>query len=290
MQLLIQSIVTGILLGGLYAIIGVGMSIIFGIMGLTNIAHGNLMILSSFLIMVFSTQIVDNIILALLITMVCMVILGFLFQKFLVNAVIDKGDEPALLVTFGLSIIIQNVLDLIFGADARSIASDFAQVNVVSTKYFSISGAYLANFLVAILVIAVLTLIIRSTYLGRAIRSASDNTKAAELMGVNTKFYYAVTMAIAMITACIAGLLVGNTFVFYPYSGTQYLIIAFGVVVIGGMGSIVGTMLGGLILGLGQLLGAYFFGTGAQILSGYIIMLVLLTLRPAGLLSNAKRK
>ena len=290
MQLLIQSIVTGILLGGLYAVIGVGMSIIFGIMGLTNIAHGNLMILSSFFIMVLTSSLTDSIVLALLITMVIMVIIGFLFQNVLVNRVIDKGDEPALLVTFGLSIVIQNALNLIFGADARSIRSDFATVNVVDTKYFSISGAYLVNFIVALLVIAVLTLIIKKTYLGRAIRSASDNTKAAELMGVNTKLYYAITMGIAMITACIAGLLVGNTFVFYPYSGTQYLIIAFGVVVIGGMGSIVGTLLGGIILGLGQLLGAYFFGTGAQILSGYLIMLILLTIKPAGLLSNAKRK
>lgn len=290
MQLLYQSIVTGILLGGLYAVIGVGMSIIFGIMGLTNIAHGNLMILSSFFIMIITSSVTDSIIIALLITIVLMVIIGFLFQKYLVNQVIEKGDEPALLVTFGLSIIIQNTLNLIFGADARSIRSDFATVNVVDTKYFSISGAYLVNFIVAILVIAFLSLLIKKTYLGRAIRATSENTKAAELMGVHTKLIYAGTMAIAMVTAAIAGLLVGNTFVFYPYSGTQYLIIAFGVVVIGGMGSIVGTLLGGVILGLAQLLGAYFFGTQAQILSGYIIMLILLTIKPAGLLSNAKRK
>lgn len=290
MQLLFQSIITGIMLGGLYAVIGVGLSIVFGIMGLTNLAHGNLMILSSFIIMVISTQFVDSIIIALLITIVIMIIIGFLFQRFLVNAVIDKGDEPALLVTFGLSIIIQNALNLKFGADARSIRSAFATVNVVDTKYFSISGAYLCNFIVAILVIIALTILLRRTYIGRAICSTSDNTKAAELMGVNTKLIFAVTMALAMITASIAGLLVGNTFVFYPYSGTQYLIIAFGVVVIGGMGSIFGTMLGGIILGLAQLLGAYFFGTGNQILSGYIIMLVLLTIRPFGLLGNAKRK
>ncbi|NLY70975.1 MAG: branched-chain amino acid ABC transporter permease [Clostridiales bacterium] len=289
MQLLIQSIITGILLGGLYAAIGVGMSIIFGIMGLTNIAHGNLMILSAFFVLIFSTAMGVSLITSILIAIVLMVIIGFLFQKFLVNAVIDKGDTPALLVTFGLSIIIQNILEIIFGADARSIRSSFATVNVVDTKYFSISGAYLTNFIVAILVIVALTLIFNKTDIGRAIRATSDNTRAAELMGVHTKFIFAVAMAIAMVTACIAGVLVGNTFVFYPYSGTQYLIIAFGVVVIGGMGSIVGTLLGGMILGLAQLLGAYFFGTGNQILSGYIFMLIVLTIKPDGLLSNKKR-
>ena len=290
MELLIQSIVTGILLGGLYAIVGLGLSLVFGIMGLTNIAHGNLMIMCSFIVMVFGTVFNGNIILMLVLAIACMVVLGFLFQNFLVNKVIDKGPNPALLVTFGVSIVIQNALQLIFGADARSIKSAFATVNVVSSDYVSISGAYLANFVVAVVVIVLLSLFIKRTRMGRAIRASANNVRAAELMGVNTKLMYSVTMCIAMATACIAGLLVGNTFVFYPYSGPQYLIIAFGVVVIGGMGSIPGTLLGGIILGLAQLLGSYFFGTGYQIFSGYIVMLILLTVCPAGLLSNAKRK
>lgn len=290
MQLLIQSLVTGVLLGGLYSIIGIGMSIVYGIMGLTNIAHGNLMILASFIIMVLTTGYIPNLVLAIIVTVIIMVLIGFLFQKFLVNRVIDKGDEPALLVTFGLSIVIENVLDVIFGADARSIRTSFSTTNIVETEYFSISGAYFLDFVMAVIVIAVLTYVIRKTYLGRAIRATSDNKKAAELMGVNTKFYFAVAMGLAMVTAAIAGFLVGGTYVFYPYSGTQYLIIAFGVVVIGGMGSIGGTLLGGILLGVAQLLGSYFFGTGYQILTGYIFMLVILTIKPNGLLSGARRK
>jgi len=290
MQLLLQCLTTGILLGGLYAIIGVGMSIVFGIMGLTNIAHGNLMILSSFIIMVLTTTYIPNTVIALLVTAVILIVIGFLFQKFLVNMVIDKGDEPALLVTFGLSIVIENILDVIFGADARSIRNAFATTNIINTKYVSVSGAYFLDFIVAIAVIIVLNFFLNKTYPGRAIRATSDNRKAAELMGVNTKSFFAITMALAMVTAAIAGLLVGNTFVFYPYSGTQYLIIAFGVVVIGGMGSITGTLLGGIILGVAQLLGSYFFGTGYQILTGYIFMLVILTIKPNGLLSGVRRK
>ena len=290
MPLLIQSIVTGLLLGGLYAVIGIGLSIIFGIMGLTNIAHGNLIILSSFLILTFTGTFWGNILFGLLAAIVVMIVIGFLMQKFLINKVIDKGPEPALLVTFGLSIIIQNILQLVYGANTFSIKTALSTTNILSTRYVSISGTYLLNFAAAVAVVVALSLIFKKTRLGRAIRAASCDIRTAELMGVNTKLIFAITMAIAMVSACISGLLLGNTFVFYSYSGPQYLIIAFGVVVIGGMGSIVGTLLGGIILGLAQLLGSYFAGTGYQILIGYLVMLVLLTFKPSGLLSKMTRK
>ncbi|MCL2492939.1 MAG: branched-chain amino acid ABC transporter permease [Clostridiales bacterium] len=290
MDLFVSAVIQGVLLGGLFAIIGVGLSLVFGIMGLTNIAHGDIMILASFFIMVFSVQMGINLFVALAITIVVMVVIGAAMQKFLINRVITKGAEPALLVTFGISIIIQNILTLIFNADSRIIKGPFSDVNVVSTNWVSISAEYLMNCLVAVGVIIALSLVMKKTYLGRSIRAASSNVTAAEFMGVNTLKTYVYAMCIAVVTSCVAGLLVGQTFVFYPYSGTQYLIIAFGVVVIGGMGSIVGTLLGGLILGVSQLLGALFFGNGYMILIGYIVMLVLLTFRPRGLLSNMARK
>lgn len=290
MELFVQSIVTGILLGGLYALVGVGLSLIFGIMGLTNIAHGDFMIMSSFMIMSLTTTFSGSIILALLITFVFMMIFGVIVQSFLVNRVIEKSAESALLVTFGVSIIIKNALELIFGANTRIIHTPYADINVVNSSWISISAEYLINFLVAVAVILGLSFIIKKTYLGRSIRAASSNITAAELMGVNTKKVYVYTMCIAMITISIAGLLVGSTFVFIPSSSTSYMIIAFGVVVIGGMGSITGTLVGGVILGLAQLMGAYFFGSGYQNLVGYLAMLVILTFRPRGLLSNMTRK
>lgn len=288
--MLLQSIVTGILLGGLYALVGVGLSLIFGIMGLTNIAHGDFMIMSAFMIMSLSTAIAGSIILGLLVTIVLMMVFGFLVQTFLVNRVIDASAESALLVTFGLSIIIKNVLEQIYGANTNIIHTPWAGINVISTPLVSISAEYLINFIIAVAVIVALALIIKKTYLGRSIRAASSNTTAAELMGVNTKKVYVYTMCLAMITVCIAGVLVGSTFMFVPSSSTTYMIIAFGVVVIGGMGSITGTLLGGVILGLAQLLGAYFFGAGYQNFIGYVAMLVILTLRPRGLLGNMTRK
>jgi branched-chain amino acid transport system permease protein len=289
MHVLVQSIVNGILMGGLYAIIGLGMSLIFGIMRLTNLAHGDLMIASTYLSMVLALQFSGNILFALGITLVVMSVVGFFIQNFLINRVIDKGMEPPLLVTFGLSIILQNVLLLVFGSGAKSIHTPLSTVNAVTTPWFSVSAVYLINFVVAVTVILVLHFLIRKTYLGRSIRSTSDDPIASELMGVNTKRTYAYTMCLAMVTAAVAGLLVGMTFINYPSTGTQYLIIAFGVVVIGGMGSLAGTLIGGIILGLSQMIGAYLFGPAYQLIAGYVMLLIILTFRPQGLLANAAR-
>jgi branched-chain amino acid transport system permease protein len=219
-----------------------------------------------------------------------MIFVGILIQKFLINKVIDKGAEPALLVCFGLSIIIQNSLLLGFGPNSQTIPTTLVNTNILHTNHLSVSGQYALNFLVAVFVIVALSLVMKKTPLGRAIRAASSDVVAAEIMGVNTKRMYIYAMCLTMAATCVAGLLVGQTFVFYPSSGTQYLIIAFGVVVIGGMGSIFGTLIGGIILGLSQLLGANFLGTPYQILTGYVVMLIILTLRPQGLLSKKARK
>jgi len=286
----IQAVVTGTLLGGLYAIIGVGMSMVFGIMKLTNLAHGDLMILSSFLTVIIAQQVTGNPILALFITIIIMIPFGALIQKFLINKVIDKGANAPLLIMFGLSIAIQNALFLIFGSGSRVMDTDLIRRNIVSTSNLTIPAQHLINFIVAVAVICVLALVMSKTPLGRAIRASSSNTMAAELMGINTKRMYIYAMSLTIIVTSIAGLLVASTFVFFHYTGTQYLIMAFGVVVIGGMGSLVGTLIGGIIMGLSQLLGSYFFGFVYQMHSGYLALLIVLTIRPQGLLSKAVRK
>jgi branched-chain amino acid transport system permease protein len=285
-----QAIVTGVMLGGLYAIIGIGMSLIFGIMKLTNIAHGDIMILGTFLTMIISQNLTGNPVIALLITIAIMMGFATVVQKFLINNVITKGAEPALLVTFGLSIIISNGLFQVFGANTRSIPNSLVTTNLIRTEHFSVSMMYAASFIVAVAVIVALTLIMNKTSFGRAIRAASSDTMMSELLGVNTKRMYIYAMCLTVVTASIAGLLVGMTFPFYPTTGPQYLIIAFGVVVIGGMGSLVGTLIGGIILGLAQLVGATFFGATYQQLTGFIVLLIVLAIRPQGLLSKAVRK
>lgn len=287
---MLQCIVTGLLLGGLYSMIGIGMSLVFGIMGLTNLAHGDLMILGTYLTMTLSSALGVNLILATIISVVVMMALGFLIQQFLVNKVMDKGEAPALLVTFGVSIFLSNLMLKIFGADNRTIPNNLSVTNVITSSKLSVSAMYLTSFIIAIVLIVGISLVMQKTNFGRSIRATSDDAMAAELMGVNTKLAYAAAMVICMGITAVAGTLVGSTFVFYPSSGTQYLIIAFGVVVIGGMGSLIGTLAGGIVLGIAQLLGGYFLGSSCQMLVAYVVLLVILALRPNGLFASGPRK
>ena len=287
MQDLLQPIMNGILLGGLYAIIGIGMSMIFGIVKLVNLAHGDLMILGSYLSLVFIGLLGVPPLLTFVFAVPAMFFIGFLVQGYLLNRVLGKEMEPPLIVAFGLSIITQNTLLLIFTPDARSLISSLSVATIPVAGFLNIPVIYLIDFLISLVVIFLLHQFLQKTYMGMAIRAASDDEGAAQLMGINTKNIYAYAMGIAMITAAVAGILVGMTFTFYPHTGPQYLTIAFGVVIIGGLGSMIGTLLGGIILGLAQLLGAHFLGPGLQLLSGYFILLIVLTVRPQGIFGKA---
>ncbi|MBW2079166.1 MAG: branched-chain amino acid ABC transporter permease [Deltaproteobacteria bacterium] len=282
MEDLAQPIMNGIMLGGLYAVIAIGLSTMFGIVRLLNLAHGDLMILSSFLSLVVIHSFGVSPLWTLLVVVPVMYFIGLLLQSFLLNRVLGKEMEPPLLVAFGLSIIIQNVLLLIFTPDARNLDTGLAIMTIRIAEYLHIPVVYLVDFVLGLAVMVCLYYIFKWTYIGRAIRAASDDEVAAQLVGINTRNIYAKAMGISMMTAAVAGVLVGMTFTFYSYSGPQYLIIAFGVVVVGGLGSMKGAFVGGLILGVAQLLGSQFFGSGYQLLSGYVVILVVLALRPQG--------
>ena len=279
-------ITNGLLLGGLYGIIGIGMSMIFGIVRLVNLAHGDLIILGSYLSLVTMTYFPVNPLLTLIIVIPVMCIIGFIIQYYLLNQVLGKGMNPPLLIAFGLSIILQNLLLLIFTPDARTLLTSISVKTIPLGNFLNIPLVYLVDFIVSLVSIALLSRFFNRTYMGKAIRAASDDEGAAQLMGINTKTIYAFAMALATGTAGIAGILVGMTFTFYPHTGPEYLIIAFGVVIIGGLGSLLGTFLGGLILGLAQILGAHFLGPGFQLLSGYLILLIVLTFKPTGLFAK----
>jgi branched-chain amino acid transport system permease protein len=215
-----------------------------------------------------------------------MFFIGYLIQTFLFSRVMQKGMEPFLMISFGLSIILQNAMLLIFTPDARSLESELVIKSLDVFGLFRIPVIYLANFIVGLLVLVLLHQFMKRTYLGWAIYACSDDLSGAKLMGINPRRVYAVAMAIAVVTAAISGVLVGMTFTFYPHSGTQYLIIAFGVVIIGGLGSLPGTFLGGMILGISQLAGGRILGPGFQLISGYVILLLVLTVRPQGILGG----
>ena len=281
MQVL-QVIINGILLGGIYALLGVGMTMMFGIVKLTNLAHGEFIIIGAYLSTVLANAIGVDPILTIIITVPIMFLVGMGLQAGLINRVMKIGSEPALLVTFGLSIILADAMLLIFSADAQRANVAYNTASLKIANGLNISVLDLIVFCISLATIIVLSIFLKKTYLGRSIRATSDDTQAASLMGVNVNRTYAIAMGIAMATAAIAGMCVSMKWVYYPSSGGNYLLTAFGVVVIGGMGSIPGTLVAGLILGLAQVIGGANYGQ----LIAYVLMVLFLAVRPQGLFSK----
>jgi len=278
----IQDIINGLLLGGVYALLGVGMTMIFGIVKLTNLAHGEFIIIGAYASTLIAGVLKCDPILTLFITIPSMFLLGVVLQTGLINRVMKRGSEPALLVTFGLSIILQDAMLLLFTADSQRANVSYSTDTILLPGGLHIAVLDFMIFIISLITIAALTLFLRKTYTGRAIRATSDDTAAASLMGVNVQRTYAIAMGVAMITAAVAGLAVGMRWVFYPSSGGSYLLIAFGVVVIGGMGSIPGTLVAGLVFGLAQVFGGANYG----MLVSYVVLILMLALRPKGLFSK----
>lgn len=275
-------VVMGILLGGLYAVIALGLSLVFGVVKEINIAHGDLVILGSYFGYVAMTVFGIDPILSLIVGMPILFGIGFVIQKFLLNRAFKISMDATLIIAFGLSLILQNTYQLIWTPMARGLTTSYA-LESFSAGPVHVPLIYLLDFLAAIVVMVFLHLFLKKTYLGRAIRAAAQDRKTAHLMGINTDRVYAYTFAISMALAAVAGIFLGLTFSFTPISGMSFLIIALGVVVLGGLGSIVGTFVGGIAFGLAQTLGGYFFGVAAQMLVAYVMVLVVLAFIPKGI-------
>jgi branched-chain amino acid transport system permease protein len=216
-----------------------------------------------------------------------MFIVGYLLQRGLLNLIVGKGDTAGVIVTFGLSIVIQNVLLLGFTANSQGLgAGRIGTISIKISDRLAIGWLPLIIFIVAIVVLAGLQLFLNRTRMGRAFRATSDDNEAARLMGINNKHIYAMAMAVALGIVAIGGVFMGIRTTFDPLLGSQRLIYAFEAVIIGGLGSGWGTLLGGVILGLAQTLGAQAFGSAWSILVGHVVFILVLTLRPTGLLAK----
>jgi branched-chain amino acid transport system permease protein len=282
---ILNPLVIGILIGGLYALIALGLSMVFGVMRLINLAHGDLVILGSYLSYSIWTYLGLDPVLSLVITIPILFGIGFLIQQVLMRRAFAISSEAPLIIAFGIALIIQNANQIFFSPLSRGISTAYSTESFFLGSY-QFPVYYLMDFGVALVVMLALREFLKRTYLGRAITAASQDSKAAQLMGINTRMIYGFAFGIAMISAAIAGTFLGMTFPFTPVSGTQFLIIAFGVVIIGGLGSLLGTFMAGLILGLVQTFAGYFFGTAAQMLFVYLAVLIVLAIRPQGLLGR----
>jgi branched-chain amino acid transport system permease protein len=283
---LLDTIVQGVLLGGLYALFAAGLSLVFGIMRLVNLAHGDLIVLAAFLILVLVTALGLNPFVAALVAMPVMFLIGGLLQSQLFNRTLGPDILPPLLVTFGLSIVIQNALLEGFSADSRRISAGALETASLKLGAINVGVMPLLTFLSAVLVIIGLNQLFYRTALGRAFRATSDDTVTAGLMGIRPHRIFAAATGIAMVVVTIAALYLGTRANFDPTIGPARLIYAFEAVIIGGLGSLWGTLAGGVIIGVAQTVGAA-INPEWQILAGHIAFLVVLLVRPRGLFPRA---
>ncbi|MCO6410362.1 branched-chain amino acid ABC transporter permease [Hoeflea alexandrii] len=282
----VDTIIQGILLGGLYALFAAGLSLVFGIMRLVNLAHGDLIVLGAYLILLLVTLTGLSPFVAAAVAMPFMFALGFGLQKFMLNRVLGDDILPPLLVTFGLSVVLQNALLEGFSADSQRI-----QAGPLSTASIQVAGLNLGvmplmTFGSALVVIIGLNQLFYRTSLGRAFRATSDDPTTASLMGIKPAGIFAKATGIAMIIVTIAALYLGMRSNFDPSIGPARLIYAFEAVIIGGLGSLWGTLAGGVIIGVAQTVGAA-INPEWQILAGHLAFLIVLLVRPRGLFPRA---
>jgi branched-chain amino acid transport system permease protein len=285
----LDTVVQGILLGGLYALFATGLSLIFGVMRLVNLAHGDFSILAAFLAVVAVRALDLNPLLALALVAPAMAVVGYGLQRLVLNRLLGRGILPAVLVTFGFSVIIQNGLLQVFSADSQRLnpggieTASLALGGGLAVGWFS-----LLTFVIAVVLLVALQLLIGRSAVGRAFRASSDDGETAELMGIDNRRLYGLAMALSLAIVAIAGIFLGIRTTFTFASGPDRLLFAFEAVIIGGLGSLWGTLVGGVILGVAQTIGAK-LSPGWGVLTGHLVFLAVLVLRPSGLFTKFRR-
>jgi len=284
----VNAVMQGVLLGGLYALFAAGLSLIFGVMGLVNVAHGDLIVLFAYMAY-FAAELLG---IGPFVSLLCVVpvaaVIGYVLQRGVLNRTLG-ADLPPLLVTFGLSVIIQNVLLIFCTADSRKLqAGSFELASWKVTEGLSVGLLPLTQFLCAVIMIAGVQLLFYRTALGRAFRATSDDPSVAQLMGLETKHIFGLALALSLAMAAVAGVFMGIRRSFDPSSGPLMLIFGFEAIIIGGMGSLWGTLAGGIVLGVAQTLGAQ-INVAWPIIAGHVAFLLVLLIRPQGLFPKVFR-
>lgn len=282
-----SSLASGFLLGGILALIALGLSVALGVMRLVNLAHGELLIcgayLSSFLM---ATTGVDPLA-GLLVVGAVMALVALPLQRLLIAPLAGKGMEAPMMTMFGLSIIVQNLLQLAFSADTRTLEAPYT-ARPVSLGPITVPQVYLIGFVLSVLIVGAVHLLVAHTSFGRALRASSADQEAAAVMGVDVRKVHAWTFALGAACAAMGGVLIGTAFSFTPSTGGSYLLISFAIVVLGGVGHILGTLVAGVAMGLLQSVGAVVFGDGYRDLVGLVLFLLVLALRPEGIARAGK--
>ena len=288
-QAFIQTLVQGLLTGGIYALVGIGLSLIFGVMRVINFAHGDFLALGMFLtLFLFKTLHLDPY-LSLLVALPLGFALGYFIQRFVLSRLGDRLAESSMLATLGLGLIVSNMLLLGFGAQPQTINVPYAN-NTFTLGGIQVSVALLVAGIGTLAAIVGLNLLLYRTELGRAIRATAQNPLGAELQGVNTRTIQAIVFGLGVAFAAVAGVLLLPLLYAYPTVGETFTLKAFVVTVLGGLGNLPGAIVGGLFLGGVESMGSYYISNNYRDAYGLVAFLLVLLLRPEGLFGKTVKR
>jgi branched-chain amino acid transport system permease protein len=283
----VETVINGILLGALFALFGIGLAFAFGIMRIVNAAHGEMIVLSAYVAAMLLQGIHVNAFVMIVPVAAIMFVLGYVLQAVILNRVLGNDPIPALMVTFGLSIILRNLMLEFFGADPRSINA--GPIQLLGINVFGISIGVLPLLVLAIVVVLLVVFrrFIRVSGLGRTLRATADDFQIVQIFGVNYRRMYCIAMGIAVALSSVAGLMIAMRTTYSPFTGVDRLLLAFEVVIIGGLGSLWWMLLGGFILGIAELVSLQ-INPNAGLLYAHLVFFVVLMVMPSGL-SNWRR-
>jgi len=277
-----QVLLNGFLIGGIYASFAVGFSLIFGVLRIVNIVHGEFIMLGAFITYwLYSIFGIDPF-LSLPVSFVILFGFGYLLQRFVINRIIEAPEIMSLLLTFGLSLIIVNVALILWKGDYRLVNPGYAGANL-ELGILLVPCIRLATCVFALLAVGGLQFFLQHTDTGRAIKATSQNKDGARLQGVNPARIYAITFALGAAITAVAGSLLSMSFSVFPAMGGDYLLFSFFIVVVGGMGDLPGALVGGFILGILQSLVTNFMGAGLSYIVMFLVLYVMLIVRPTGI-------
>ncbi len=287
MILFLQSLLSGVLVGGVYALIGIGLTIIFGVMRVINFAHGDLLMVGMYITyFAFALFGVDPF-LSILITGPLMFLLGAVLQKIFINRVLNALPQNQILLTIGLGLIMSNTAMMLFTSDYRILSTSYSSASV-KVAGLSVSTPLLISFVITAAITAVLYWFLIKTDTGQAIRATAQDREAAQLMGINVRAMSILATGIGAALAGTAGALISPTYYIFPQVGSAFTLKAFVIVVLGGMGSVVGATLGGIIIGAAESLAAVYISSGLKEMFVFVLFLLVLLFKPSGLLGRSR--
>ncbi|MGA3036489.1 MAG: branched-chain amino acid ABC transporter permease [Vulcanimicrobiaceae bacterium] len=285
---LAQAVVNGLLIGGIYALVSIGVTLIFGVVKIVNFAQGEFVMIGMYLSFFLATRAGIDPLVSLVIVMPVMFVVGMLFQHVLIRRVLSLGDMPQIFLTFALSILLMNVALLLFTANYRTVQTPYTDAAFHIGPVF-ISVAKLIAFVLAMAFSGALTLFLRSTDIGKAMRAAAQNRDVAMLMGINTDLVFAVAVGLALALAGAAGSLLMPFYPVYPTVGQVFVLMAFVAVVLGTLGNVTGALIAGLMMGVAESLGIQFVGADSGLIVVFLMLLLTLAIRPSGLFGGRAR-